>query len=159
MKMSFYPKLAVSSILKNKRMFVPYIFTCIGMIMMFYIVMFLGVSDILNNLRGGETIRIVLSLGSQVIAVFSGIFLFYTNSFLARRRKKEFGLYNILGMGKGNIGIILFWETLIIGIISIGIGLLAGIIFSKLAELVLVNLMGSIVNYTFSISFIYPIQS
>lgn len=83
MKMSFYPKLAVSSILKNKRMFVPYIFTCIGMIMMFYIVMFLGVSDILNNLRGGETIRIVLSLGSQVIAVFSGIFLFYTNSFLA----------------------------------------------------------------------------
>lgn len=154
MKMSFYPKLAVSSILKNKRMFVPYIFTCIGMIMMFYIVMFLGVSDILNNLRGGETIRIVLSLGSQVIAVFSGIFLFYTNSFLARRRKKEFGLYNILGMGKGNIGIILFWETLIIGIISIGIGLLAGIIFSKLAELVLVNLMGSIVNYTFSISII-----
>ncbi len=154
MKMSFYPKLAVSSILKNKRMFVPYIFTCIGMIMMFYIVMFLGVSDILNNLRGGETIRIVLSLGSQVIAVFSGIFLFYTNSFLARRRKKEFGLYNILGMGKGNIGIILFWETLIIGIISIAIGLLAGIIFSKLAELVLVNLMGSIVNYTFSISII-----
>lgn len=154
MKMSFYPKLAVSSILKNKRMFVPYIFTCIGMIMMFYIVMFLGVSDILNNLRGEETIRIVLSLGSQVIAVFSGIFLFYTNSFLARRRKKEFGLYNILGMGKGNIGIILFWETLIIGIISIGIGLLAGIIFSKLAELVLVNLMGSIVNYTFSISII-----
>lgn len=154
MKMSFYPKLAVSSILKNKRMFVPYIFTCIGMIMMFYIVMFLGVSDILNNLRGGETIRIVLSLGSQVIAVFSGIFLFYTNSFLARRRKKEFGIYNILGMGKGNIGIILFWETLIIGIISIGIGLLAGIIFSKLAELVLVNLMGSIVNYTFSISII-----
>ncbi|EIA29079.1 hypothetical protein SFB5_092G0, partial [Candidatus Arthromitus sp. SFB-5] len=65
-----------------------------------------------------------------------------------------FGLYNILGMGKGNIGIILFWETLIIGIISIGIGLLAGIIFSKLAELVLVNLMGSIVNYTFSISII-----
>ncbi len=57
-------------------------------------------------------------------------------------------------MGKGNIGIILFWETLIIGIISIGIGLLAGIIFSKLAELVLVNLMGSIVNYTFSISII-----
>ncbi len=80
MKMSFYPKLAVSSILKNKRMFVPYIFTCIGMIMMFYIVMFLGVSDILNNLRGGETIRIVLSLGSQVIAVFLE-FLFYTNSF------------------------------------------------------------------------------
>lgn len=154
MKINFYLKLAMSSIRKNKRMYVPYIFTCIGMIMMFYIVMFLGVSDILNNLRGRETIRTVLHLGSQVIAVFSGIFLFYTNSFLARRRKKEFGLYNILGMGKRNIGIILFWETLIIGVISIGIGLLAGIIFSKLAELILVNLMGSIVNYTFSISMI-----
>lgn len=159
MKISFYPKLAMSSIRKNKRMFVPYIFTCIGMVMMFYIIMFLSVNDSLYSLRGGETIRTVFVLGSQVIAIFSGIFLFYTNSFLARRRKKEFGLYNILGMGKKNIWLILFWETLIIAIISIGIGLLLGITFSKLAELGLVNLMGSDVNYNLSISIVSIVRT
>lgn len=159
MKISFYPKLAMSSIRKNKRMFVPYIFTCIGMVMMFYIIMFLSVNDSLYSLRGGETIRTVFVLGSQVIAIFSGIFLFYTNSFLARRRKKEFGLYNILGMGKKNIWLILFWETLIIAIISIGIGLLLGITFSKLAELGLVNLMGSDVNYNLSISMVSIVRT
>lgn len=152
MRIGFYPKLAASGIRKNKRMFVPYIFTCIGMVMMFYIIMFLAVSDALSSLIGAETIRQIFALGSWVIAVFSGIFLFYTNSFLIRRRKKEFGLYNILGMGKRNIGRILFWETLIIALISVGIGLLAGILFSKLAELGLVNVMHGEVAYDFSVS-------
>ena len=152
MRIGFYPKLAASSILKNKRMFVPYIFTCIGMVMMFYIILFLAVSDALSPLIGAETIRQIFALGSWVIAIFAGIFLFYTNSFLIRRRKKEFGLYNILGMGKRNIARILFWETLLIALLSIGIGLLAGILFSKLAELGLVNIMHGEVTYDLSIS-------
>ena len=152
MRIGFYPKLAASSILKNKRMFVPYIFTCTGMVMMFYIIIFLAVSDALSPLIGVETIRQIFALGSWVIAIFAGIFLFYTNSFLIRRRKKEFGLYNILGMGKRNIARILFWETLIIAVLSIGIGLLAGILFSKLAELGLVNIMHGEVTYDLSIS-------
>ena len=152
MKIGFYPRLAADGIRKNKRMFIPYILTCIGMVMMFYIILFLAVSEAISKLSGAETIRQIFALGSWVIGIFAGIFLFYTNSFLMRRRKKEFGLYNILGMGKRNIGLILFWETLITATVSIVIGLLAGILFSKLAELGLVNIMHEDVTFDFSVS-------
>ena len=152
MKIGFYPRLATGGIRKNKRMFLPYILTCIGMVMMFYIIIFLSVSDAISQLSGAETIRQIFALGSWVIGIFAGIFLFYTNSFLIRRRKKEFGLYIILGMGKRNIGFILLWETLIIALLSIVIGLLAGILFSKLAELGLVNVMHGDVSFDFSVS-------
>ena len=154
MKVGFYPKLAASGIRKNKRMFIPFILTCTGMVMMFYIIMFLAVSNVLDSLIGAETLRQIFSLGSWVIAVFAAIFLFYTNSFLIRRRKKEFGLYNILGMGKRNIAWLLLWETLIIAVISIGAGLVAGIAFSKFAELGMVNIMHGDVTYNLSISFL-----
>ena len=152
MKICFYPKLAATDIRKNRRLFVPYILTCTGMVMMFYIIMYLALSDGLSCLTGAETLRDIFALGSWVMAIFAGIFLFYTNSFLIRRRKKEFGLYNILGMGKGNIARILFWETLLIAAISIGTGLLAGIAFSKLAELGFVNIMHGEVHYTLYVS-------
>ncbi len=153
MKSVFYPKLAASGIRKNKRMFTPFILTCTGMVMMFYIILYLAVSDILDPLIGAETLRSVFALGSRVIAVFAAIFLFYTNSFLIRRRKKEFGLYNILGMGKRNIARILFWETLIIAAVSICAGLVAGIAFSKFAELGMVNVMHGEADYDLSVSF------
>ena len=159
MRTGFYPKLAAGSIRKNKRMFLPYILTCIGMVMMFYIIIFLAASDTISSLSGGDTIREILALGSWVIAIFAGIFLFYTNSFLIRRRKKEFGLYNILGMGKRNIGFILIWETLIIAGLSIVIGLLAGILFSKLAELGLVNVMHGDVSFDFSVSMVAIVRT
>lgn len=159
MKIGFYPKLAASGIQKNKRMYVPYILTCIGIIMMFYIIMFLAANDTISKLTGGQTIRQMFGLGSWVITVFAGIFLFYTNSFLIRRRKKEFGLYNILGMGKQNIGRILFWETGMIALLSEGIGLFAGILFSKLAELGLVNVMHGDVAYNFSVSILAIIRT
>ncbi len=152
MKLGFYPKLAAIGIRKNKRMFTPFILTCAGMVMMFYIIMYLAVSDILDPLVGARTLRSIFALGSWVIAVFSAIFLFYTNSFLIRRRKKEFGLYNILGMGKHNIARILFWETLIIAVVSIGAGLVAGIAFSKFAELGMVNVMHGKISYALSVS-------
>lgn len=159
MRIGFYPRLAASGIRKNKRMFVPYILTCIGMVMMFYIIMFLAVSDAISPLIGADTIRYIFAFGSWVIAVFAGIFLFYTNSFLIRRRKKEFGLYNILGMGKRNIGLVLFWETLITAMLSLSIGLFFGILFSKLAELGLTNVMHGDVTYTLSISMLAIIRT
>lgn len=152
MKIGFYPKLAAIGIRKNKRMFIPFILTCTGMVMMFYIIMFLSVSDVISALTCADTLRQIFALGSWVIAVFSAIFLFYTNSFLIRRRKKEFGLYNILGMGKRNIARILFWEILIIAVVSISIGLASGIAFSKLAELGLVNIIKGDVTYDLSVS-------
>lgn len=96
----FYPRLAFDGIRKNKRLYLPYILTQIGMIMMYYIVIFLRYGESLKGTFGEGTVNIVLMLGGWVIAIFACIFLFYTNSFLIRRRKKEFGLYNILGMDK-----------------------------------------------------------
>ena len=141
MKKGFYPKLAFDGIRKNKKMYLPYILTSIGMVMMYYIIIFLQFSQSIRDAVQSSTVTEILGLGSWVIAIFSCIFLFYTNSFLIKRRKKEFGLYNILGMDKHNLGIILFWETLIIAVISLVVGLAAGIAFSKLAELVFLNLL------------------
>lgn len=152
MRAGFYPKLALDGIRKNKQMYLPYILTCIGMVMMYYIIAFLQYSKSISYLRGADEIRWMFDFGGWIIAIFSCIFLFYTNSFLIRRRKKEFGLYNILGMGKRNIGRILFWETLIIALFSLGIGLIAGVSLSKLAELGLVNIMMGDVSYTLSVS-------
>ena len=127
MKGAFYPKLALDGIRKNKRLYIPYILTCVGMVTMFYIITFLQKSETVGAMRSGSTVQKILSFGIIVIAVFACIFLFYTNSFLMKRRKKEFGLYNILGMGKRNIGIILVWESLIIALFSLAVGLFIGL--------------------------------
>lgn len=152
MKKGFYPKLAFDGIRKNKKMYLPYILTSIGMVMMYYIIIFLQFSQSIKDAVQSSTVSEILGLGSWVIAIFSCIFLFYTNSFLIKRRKKEFGLYNILGMDKHNLGIILFWETLIIEVISLVIGLAAGIAFSKLAELIFLNLLKSDVTFDLTVS-------
>ena len=121
------------------------------MIMMFYIVSFLSRSDTVAAMLGGDTMQGILSLGSGVIFIFALIFLFYTNSFLIRRRKKEFGLYNILGMGKRNLAGILVWESVIIAALSYLGGLFCGILFSKLAELVMTRLLHGSVSLGFSV--------
>lgn len=86
---ALYPKLALDGIRKNKRMYLPYILTCIGMVMMQYIIGFLQYSDMLASMPGARTAQSMIEMGGWVIAVFAGIFLFYTNSFLMRRRKKN----------------------------------------------------------------------
>lgn len=151
MKKGFYAKLAFTGIRKNRRLYIPYILTCIGMVMMFYIVAFLSESSVLTGIKGGDVMQSMLSLGTGVIGVFALIFLFYTNSFLMRRRKREFGLYNILGMGKGNLARVLLWESLMIAVVSLGGGLLAGIALSKIAELGMVNLLQGDVNFTLTL--------
>ena len=151
-KKGLYPTLAINGIKKNKTLYMPYILTCIGMIMMYYIISFLSNSAPVSELRGGSTVQVTLQFGSGVIGVFSLIFLFYTNSFLMRRRKKEFGLYNILGMNKWNIAAILVWETLIIFAGSFICGTVLGVAVSKLAELGLVNMMRGDVAYPLTIS-------
>ena len=153
MKKGFYPHLAFDGIRKNKRLYLPYILTQIGMIMMFYIVIFLRYGKSLEGTFGDKTVNVVLMLGGWVIAIFACIFLFYTNSFLIRRRKKEFGLYNILGMDKKNISILLFWESLITSAISLFCGLVLGVALSKLAELGLIKVMNRTeVSYSFYVS-------
>lgn len=152
MKTGFYPKLAFDGIRKNRRMYVPFICTCIGMVMMFYIISYLHYSDSVAAMRGGAIVQPMLNLGTITVGIFSCIFLFYTNSFLIRRRKKEFGLYHILGMGKRNIARILFWETMLTALISLVIGIGFGILFSKLAELGMLRLMHAQATYSMQIS-------
>ena len=152
MRMGFYAKLAVNGIRKNARLYVPYLLTCAGMVMMFYIVSYLQDTPVLAGIRGGEEMQAMLSLGSGVMGVFGAIFLLYTNSFLIRRRKREFGLYNMLGMGKGNIARVLFWEALLVLAGTMAIGLAAGVAISKLAELLLLNIMHGNVTFNFTVS-------
>lgn len=151
MRAELYPKLAWDGIRKNKRFYLPYILTCIGMIMMFYIIHYLAAMQTLSNMPGGGAMEAILGFGVWVIVLFAAIFLFYTNSFLMRRRQKEFGLYNMLGMGKNHLSILLFWENLILFIISMFLGLLGGILLSKMAELFLTMLIGGEVTYTLRI--------
>ena len=94
----------------------------------------------------------ILGMGSFVMAAFAVLFLFYTNSFLIRRRNREFGLYNILGMGKGNLAKVLAWETVIMALISIAGGEVLGIALGKLFELLLVNIVDGTVQMQFTVS-------
>jgi putative ABC transport system permease protein len=154
MKAGFYSRLALDGIRKNRKLYIPYLMTCVLMVSVYYILAFLSKSDLVANMKGGGSAQMIVSLGSYVIAVFAALFLFYTNSFLIRRRKKEFGLYNVLGMNKRNIGRILFCETLIGYAVSVVVGLAAGIALSKLAELSLLNLVEAEIGYAFSVPFI-----
>ncbi|SCP98914.1 ABC transporter permease [Anaerobium acetethylicum] len=151
MKAGFYSKLAIDGIRKNRRMYLPYLLTCVLMVAMFYILAYLSNAPFMEYMPGSASLQSVMNLGSFVIAAFAVIFLFYTNSFLLRRRKKEFGLFNILGMDKHSISRILFWETLIIAGLSLIGGLGFGIALSKLAELGLTNIIGGDVSYEFTV--------
>lgn len=119
MKPTFYPRLAWMGIKKNARLYVPYLLSCAFMAAMLYVIAYLAVTPALYTVNGKvngsgtSAVAMTMSLGSFVVSVFIALFLFYTNSFLLRRRKKEFGLYSVLGMDRGALSAILFWETLL----------------------------------------------
>jgi putative ABC transport system permease protein len=151
MKTGYYSRLAVDGIRKNRRLYLPYLLTCVLMVAMFYILSYLSRASFMAHIGGGSGLAWVMHLGSFVIAVFSVFFLFYTNSFLIRRRKKEFGLFNILGMDKRSISRILFRESLIVALVALAFGLGVGIALSKMAELALVNLVEGDITFDFTI--------
>ena len=152
MKSLLYFRLAVSGIRKNKKLYFPYILTCIGMVMMSHILQSLSYSPALHAMRGGSQMEFILSLGKVVVAVFAGLFLLYTNSFLIRRRNREFGLYNVLGMDKNALSWVIFWENILVALMGLGLGLAFGTLLYKLAELGLLNIIHSEVDYSFTIS-------
>ena len=145
-KLSFFPKLAAQSIKNNRRFYVPYILTVIGTTAAFYILSALffdpGRYELAGNTTNGAAyVQSFMMIGMLFLGIFSFIFLIYTNSFLMKRRQKEIGLYNVLGMGKGNIAAILFFEALYVVILGVGGGLAAGILLHKLCTLVLYRLI------------------
>ena len=149
----FYSKFALNNLVKNKKFIIPYVLSAIFTIMSFYILSSLAFGDNLDKLPNGiEATKQVLSFGIIVIALFSVIFLFYTYSFLVKRRVKEFGLYSVLGMTKKQIAKILVLETIFIAVTTIVLGIGLGIIFDKLMLLVLLKLFSAGVSFGFSIT-------
>jgi putative ABC transport system permease protein len=144
-------RLAWSGIGKNRKLYLPYCLTIIGMVMMSYIMQALSYAPALHAMKGGSNLEAILSLGKLVIAVFAGIFLLYTNSFLIRRRYREFGLYNVLGMDKNALCRVAFWENLIVAVIGLAVGLALGTLLYKLAELGLVNMVQGQVDDSFMV--------
>ncbi|HBL83988.1 MAG: hypothetical protein A2Y17_11555 [Clostridiales bacterium GWF2_38_85] len=147
-----YWRIAAINIKKNGKLYFPYILTCILTVMMFYIMCSLQTNPGLSKLPGSDALKAIMVLACIIIAIFAGIFLFYTNSFLIKGRKKEFGLYNILGMGKRHIARVFSIETLYVGISSIVVGLGTGFLFDKLAILLLCKLLKFNIPFGFYIS-------
>lgn len=143
MRKFIYAKMALTNIKNNSKIYFPYILTCIGTVAVFYIMYALSEDPGLNEMSGGTQLGMLLSSAMVILGFFGAIFLFYTNSFLIKRRKKEFGIYNILGMEKKHISKMMLWETIFTALIGLLLGLLAGIIFSKLAYLLLLAIMNA----------------
>ena len=142
MHKGIFSRLAKQNIRNNKSTYIPYMITCIFCIAMIYMMEFLRDCPTLNQaVRQADEVRMIVFTGEIVVEIFCIIFLIYSNSFLMKRRQKEIGLYNILGLERNHIGIVMFLETIITSIGSLAGGIAAGIIGSKLALLLLLKLL------------------
>ena len=139
MNSKIYGKLAVTNLKSNGKSYLPYILASAFSMMMYFVMDSLYRNTSL--VKTGATLSIMLSYANAVLLIFSVIFLFYINSFLIKRRKKELGIYNILGMGKGHLAKMLFIESIITTASSVIGGILAGILFGKLVYLVLLKIL------------------
>lgn len=147
-----YTKLAITNIKNNRQFYFPYLLTGIITVAMFYIMCALESNPGIQSMPGAKDLGLILRLGIGVIGIFAVIFLFYTNSFIIKRRKKELGIYNILGMEKRHIAKILSKEAFFTAIIAIGGGLVTGVLFHKLACMLLYSMIGFNGGITFSFS-------
>ncbi len=136
-----YGKLAATNIKNNKQFYLPYLLTGGMSVTMFYTMAAMAANEAINSVYGGNYVLICLRLGQIVIGLFVTIFLFYTNSFIMKRRKKELGIYNILGMEKKHISKVLILENIITSCISVVGGLAFGIVFNKLLMMLLYKLI------------------
>ncbi len=152
MRRFFYARLAAVGIRKNAKIYLPYILTSIFTVAMFYIMLYLTMNKGLGEMPGASTLQAIMTLGSIVIGIFSIIILLYTNSFLMKRRKKEIGLYNVLGMGKRHIARVMLFETVYTALTALISGLAAGIALSKLMLLLLIRLLAFEVPFGFEIT-------
>lgn len=151
-KSGFYPKLAWGNIVRNRQFYVPYLLTLIGTAAAFYIIGALAGARDLPVMNRYIYLSMFMLIGLFVIAIFAVIFLSYTNSFLMKRRRKELGLYNVLGMGKRNIARMLGMETVYTALIGIGGGILVGLLLQKLVSLLLCRIMNYNGGFAFYVS-------
>ncbi len=152
MKTGLYPKLTLESIRRNGRLYLPYYAAGALMTAVFYVMHFLGWSDVMSGMAGGSTAVDMMKIGTYIVALFGGIFLFYTQSTLLKNRKKEFALYSILGMNRANIRRIILCDNFVSWAVSLALGLALGIGLSGLATLGFTRLIAVPTKYKFSIS-------
>lgn len=153
MNRGLYGKLAVNNIKHNRQFYLPYLLTGMLTVAFFYTMLYLNYNPGLDELPfGAVDVKFVLGLGAVIIGFFSVIFLFYTNSFIMKRRKKELGIYNILGMEKRHLAKVIFLETFFSAVVAIGGGLVAGIAFSKLMCMLLYAMIGYHAEIVFYVS-------
>lgn len=152
MRRIYYPKLALDNIRKNARAYLPYLLACTAVVAMNYIIVSLSQNAGLAAMRGGDQLGQMLNFGSWVTAVFSAIILFYTSSFLLKSRRKEFGLFNILGMEKRHLARVAALETLYTALLSLAAGLALGVAFDKLMFLLVARMMEARVPLGFYVS-------
>ena len=153
MRKFFYFKLALSNVRRNKITYLPYLVATAVMSGVFLLIAGLLFSKGLTNTPSGDTAKALFAFGLVVYALFTFAFMLYINNFLIKRRKKEFGLYGILGLDKRHVGRVLLWENTFV----IGGGLLCGtaiaLVFGRLLFLILMKMIHTIPGSTFSISF------
>lgn len=152
MRNGLLAKLAVVNIKKNRQTYIPYILACLFDVAMLYMMLFINNNTGMESIRHSADVLMLTGMGVGVIIIFSFIFLLYSNSFLMKRRQKELGLYNILGLEKKHISIIMILETIISSLISLIGGILVGILGSKLALLLLLKLIKVPAAFGFEIS-------
>lgn len=148
MSNAFYLRLAARNIRKNQQLYLPYLLTCILTGAMFYIMNALTRNAGSDSLPGGDIIRIFLALGSVIIGIFAVVFLFYTNSFLLRRRKRELGLFNVLGLEKRHLARVMGWESLLLLAAALLGSLTGGVVLNRLAYLLLLKIVRFPVSYS-----------
>lgn len=148
-----YLRLAYSNIKKNRAVYLPFCLATIFTVVLNMIMQVMENNQGLEHLQGAESLKIMFNLGSKIIMIFTVVFTFYTHSFLMKRRKKELGLYNILGMDKKNLTVMMLFENLITLFVTLIIGLVTGAIFSKLMFLILKRLTGFGADFVYEFSF------
>ena len=151
-KRSFFPRLALVNLLRNGRYYGPYLLSCGALAAMYYILRFLTWNEVIQTVRGAAYLQSMMSIGCFVVVLFTAVLLLYANSFVMKRRQRELGLYNILGLEKRHIAVLCFWETVLCAAAVIPGGIAAGILLSKLILLLLLKLVQIPVQFGFSVS-------
>lgn len=138
-------KLAANNIKKGFKSFAPFLMASVTMFVMIFVTASIALSPSISKLKGGSSLSQVMGFALIVLSIFAVLILVYSYRFLQTQRSKEFGLYDILGFGKTRIVGVAFLELLLSYIITVIVGTICGIAFSKFLFLVFVNMIGG--NY------------
>ena len=135
-------RLALSNLIKNRKLYYPYALATILAIAITYIFTSLTLNPHLNDLTGSDPIKMVLGMGLVIVALSSGIIVLYANSFVMKNRSKELGLYSMLGLEKRHLFSMILKETVIMGFVTLLLGIGVGALFDKLIYAFLQRLIG-----------------